>query len=335
MRKRIQVFLQTLISVGLLAGIFWQPKFREQIGEVVAGADPGWLGIGFVVAGLASLLGVVRWNIFLRMQGIRLPFWDVLRISFLGLFFNCFMFGAVGGDVVKVLWLSARGQSKAAGFISVILDRISGFPPLLVISLLAMPWWLEWSRQEPSLKYVPVFMLGYLGIVSLLLIGSMGVVASGRLDRLPIPPADAPGAKDRMRHRLQTRLRRLSAAYGLVVSHWRQSLLAVGLSSLVMLGHFSIFYCSARAFGLQTPVVKFFSLMPVVDVIAALPVSLGGFGVREEIFVRLLGSLEGVPSAQAVSISLGGAVLFMIWGLFGLVLLPAYRRVVKEEDRSE
>lgn len=331
MKKHIQVLLQASISVGLLIWIFSKPEFRDQIWEVVAGADPGWLLAGFVVAGVASLLGVVRWNIFLRMQGIRLPFWDVLRISFLGLFFNCFMFGAVGGDVVKVLWLSARGHSKAAGFISVILDRISGFPPLVAVCLLAMPWWLQWSRQIPELKPVPIFMVGYLGLVALLLLASMILTGSGWLDRLPVPSEDAPDRKERFRRHLQTRLRKLNAAYRLAVTSWRQSLLATGLSLLVLVGHFSIFYCSARAFGLKTPVREFFAIMPVVDVIAAMPVSLGGFGVREEVFVRMLGALEGVPVAQAVSISLGGAVLFMVWGLFGLILLPAYRQIAKED----
>jgi len=332
MKKRITVLLQALISVGLLIWIFSRPEFRDQIWEVVAGADPRWLLAGFVVAGVASLLSVVRWNIFLRIQGIRLSFWDVFRISFLGLFFNCFMFGAVGGDVVKVLWLAARGHNKAAGLISVILDRMSGFPPLLAVSLLAMPWWLQWSRQIPELKPVPIFMIGYLGIVTLLLLGSMILTGSGWLDRLPMPSEDAPSLKERFQRRLQTQLCKVNAAFGLAVTSWRQSLLAVGLSMLVLLGHFSIFYCSARAFALQTPVLEFFAIMPVVDVIAALPVSLGGFGVREEVFVRMLAALEGVPAAQAVSISLGGAVLFMVWGLFGLILLPAYRRVVKEDE---
>ena len=77
------------------------------------------------------------------------------------------------------------------------------------------------------------------------------------------------------------------------------------------------------------PVVEFFALMPAVDIISALPISLGGFGVREQLFVTLLADLWEVPAAQAVSISLGGALLSMLWGLFGVVVLPGYQRAAR------
>ena len=103
MSKRIFVIFQTLVSMGFLIWIFWRQEFRDQIWRVLAGADERWLLAGFATAGVASFLGVLRWNIFLRIQGISLTPWEVIRISFVGLFFNNFLFGSVGGDVVKVV----------------------------------------------------------------------------------------------------------------------------------------------------------------------------------------------------------------------------------------
>ena len=69
--------------------------------------------------------------------------------------------------------------------------------------------------------------------------------------------------------------------------------------------YFLTFYSSARAFGLKVPLGEFLAFMPAVDIISALPISLGGFGVREQLFATVLDDLRA--AAQAVSISLGGA----------------------------
>ena len=133
MKKWVPLFLQSLVSVALLAWIFWKEDFRTRTWHVLTSADPGWLTAGFLAAGVGNLLGVVRWAIFLRVLGIRLPAWDVVRLSFVGLFFNNFLVGAVGGDAVKVVWLAAKGHRKTAALLSVIMDRMSGFGALISV----------------------------------------------------------------------------------------------------------------------------------------------------------------------------------------------------------
>lgn len=321
MKKRLLLTLQTLVSIGLLVWIFWKPEFRAQAWQVISQARPGWLVAGFLVAGLANLLGVVRWNVFLRMQGLRLPGWDVLRISFVGLFFNNFLVGAVGGDVVKVVWLAARGHRKSSALLSVLMDRMSGLPPLIVASLVFILWRLDWLQQSPVVAGVTHFIFVYLGVVTALMVLSFVLASTRLIHRLP----------ERFPGRAQ--IHEFNTAYLEFIKCWPRTLWASFLSLLILLIHFFTFYCSARAFDLQLPLMDFFALMPAVDIISAMPVSLGGFGVREQLFVTLLGDLAGVPAAQAVSISLGGALLAMVWGLAGLALLPSYRRVVRREVR--
>jgi uncharacterized protein (TIRG00374 family) len=322
MKKTIILGLQTLVSAGLLAWIFSKPDFRAQAWQIVVSAQPGWLVTGVLVAGACNLIGVVRWNIFLRMQGIRIPGWDVFRISFVGLFFNNFLVGAVGGDVVKVVWLAAKGHRKSAALLSVLMDRMSGFPPLILASLVFILWRLDWLMQSEVVAGLIHFVFIYLAVVTVLLVLSFVLSATDLIQRLP------------QRFPALEHLLEFNAAYLQFVKCWRQTLWASGLSLLILLGHFLTFYCSARAFALQLPLMDFFAFMPAVDIISALPVSLGGLGVREQLFATLLGDLAGVPAAQAVSISLAGALLAMVWGLFGLALLPSYRRVVGREAAS-
>ena len=125
------------------------------------------------------------------------------------------------------------------------------------------------------------------------------------------------------------KIRETSLAYLKFVQEWRQTLVASLLSAVILITHFFTFYFSARAFDADIPLPDFFALMPAVDIISALPISLGGLGVREQLFVTALGELSGIPAAQAVSISLGGAVITLLCGLVGLAFLPSYRRVTK------
>jgi glycosyltransferase 2 family protein len=321
MKKWVPILFQSFVSIALLVWIFWREDFRSRTWQILTSAHPGWLTAGFLVAGAGHLVAVVRWGIFLRLLGVSITPWDTLRLSFVGLFFNTFLIGVVGGDAVKVVWLVAKGQRKTTALLSVVMDRMSGFGALILCSAVFMILRLEWLMRSAVVAGLIRAVFAYLLLVVGLMAFSFLVSARGLTSRLPA------------RFPFRKIIIEFTEAYLQFVIAWRQTLLASLLSVIVLLAYFLTFYLSARAFGLHVPVTEFFALMPAVDIISALPISLGGFGVREQLFVTLLGDLWGVPAAQAVSISLGGAVLSMLWGLFGLVLLPAYhqaaRRVVR------
>ena len=323
LKKWLPIVLQSLVSVGFLVWIFGKPGLREQAWQVLTNSQPGWLLAGFVVAGAACFIGVVRWGIFLRLLGIHLRGWELLRISFIGMFFNNFLVGAVGGDAVKIVWLGAKGHSKTRALLSVLMDRMSGLAPLVIGSLSFMLLRFDWLMQSPVVAGVIKFVFAFLaGMVGLLALSFVGIKYRGP-DRML--PKGFPGREN---------LKEFTDAYMLFLTSWRPTLAASALSGVILIAHFFTFYCSARAFGVNIPVMDFFAFMPAVDIISALPISLGGLGVREQLFVTMLGDLCKVPEAQAVSISLAGALLSIVWGLFGLVLLPAYHQIVEQQKES-
>ena len=322
MKKWALLITQSLVSVALLVWIFWKQDFREHTWEVLTSAQPGWLAAGFLFAGAGNLLGVVRWGIFLKVLGIRLPAWDVLRVSFVGLFFNNFFVGAVGGDAVKVVWLGAKGYRKTAALLSVLMDRMSGFGALILCSLIFMLARFDWLMQSALVASLIKGVFIYLLAALVLMAASFLISAKRITGRMP---RSFPGRE---------MIIEFTEAYLQFLTCWRQTLLASLLSALMLLAHFLTFYASARAFGLLVPLSEFLAFMPAVDILSALPISLGGFGVREQLFSTVLGELWGAPAAQAVSISLGGALLTLLWGLIGLALLPAYHQAVGRADRA-
>ena len=67
------------------------------------------------------------------------------------------------------------------------------------------------------------------------------------------------------------------------------------------------------------------SVIPVVNTISALPISLAGIGVREKLFSSMLHSLYGTPEDLGVLISITGFAIIVVWGLLGGVVSLLYR----------
>jgi len=317
------VALQIGVTVGLLAFFFHDAEFRRQALDAFRTANGAWLILGVVIAGVENVIGAIRWRIFLRLLGIDLPFWKSVEICMVALFCNTFMLGAAGGDLVRVAYLVQRGHRKTTSFLSIIMDRVSGLVALIAFTLILTAWNHEWLMQSAIAATVIKFVILY-QIVALVFIGvSLVLSVKGLTDHLPrwIPA--------------RRFVVDLGAGYALMATRWRTTLRGCFLSMVMLIGYFGVFYCSARAFGAPIDFVQLSTIMPAADIISALPISVGGVGVREQVFVILLGQLAGVSAAMAVSISLAGFLVNSSWGVLGAILVPLHFKGIIARARRE
>lgn len=322
-KRWVLIAVQSLVTVGLLAFFFHDAEFRAQAWEAILTANGSWLLIGIMLAGIENLLGVVRWRLFLRLLGIEVPFWKSAEICLVALFCNTFMLGAVGGDLVRVAYLVQRGNTKTVSLLSIIMDRTSGLGGLLILTIIMTVWNYDWLIQSPVAAKIVKFVILY-QVVSLLFLGvALLIAAKGWTGRLP---AWAPARK---------LVCDLSDGYAKFATHWPVTLAAVGQTLLMLVAYFAVFYCSARAFGAPITFPELCAIMPSVDVISAMPISIGGMGVREQVFVRMLGDLAGVSAAAAFSISMTGFLVNCSWGLVGAAILPFNFKGIIRRARQE
>lgn len=317
-RKVAVAALQVAVTVSILWFIFRDPAKRRAMFEVFAGADPLWLLCGLAAYAFVEFLAGVRWQLLLRVQSIALSWRRVFTLLFIGIFFNFFIPGGTGGDVVKVFYLlkETPGQ-RAPALLSVLVDRIIGVFSLVILGglLVAARW--DWLTSSPdTAKYIWLTLglmfacLGGLGFSFLL----SGFNLAHKL------PLRFPG---------RDRLAEVALAYNLYARAWQVTLATFLISVAAHLGYFATFYCAARA--LATPATRLptlgelFAIMPVINTITALPISLGGVGVREGLFQLFLGRLCQVSEAVAVVISSTGYLITMTVGLLGGLLYMLYR----------
>ena len=288
--------------------------------EMIRNADASWLFLGFLMYGAVELVAGWRWKILLRVQGIELSWIRLWCLLLIGVFFNFLIPGGTGGDIVKTFYLLKETPGKrTVALLSVLVDRIIGLVALVFFAgVLAAANW-HWLTSDPSVAKFVWLALIILGSSLAGLHGSYLATSRGWIHRLP---ARMPG---------RDKIAELALAYTLYGRAWRASLAALGLSLPAHLGYIAVFYCAGQALphdGIHTIMPNFGQMciiLPLVNTISSMPISLGGLGVRESLFQVFLYKLCGVHPTDAVLISSTGYLLTFFWGLIGGLIYLVYR----------
>ena len=202
-------------------------------------------------------------------------------------------------------------DKKAGALLSVFIDRVVGVLALAVVSAVVIL--ARWGELWNSAR------MGVL-TVALILGGSLGFIfAAWLVDRLNLT--------SKLPHWLPMHDKMVEAAAAF--SQYAKAGGAVGKAFLLSLPahllNFSTFYFAAKAFGAGLSLIGVFCVMPIVSTVTALPISLGGAGVREGLFITLLGALYATPKEIAMSISISGFLMVVFWSLAGGVVYLLYR----------
>ncbi|MCS7009687.1 MAG: flippase-like domain-containing protein, partial [Chthoniobacterales bacterium] len=239
------------------------------------------------------------------------------------IFFNAFLVGSIGGDAVKSLILIGRGETKTSSLLSTLLDRLCGLAVLLILgcSFILINWSLFTSSPISS-SLVHIALLSLL-LTVLFVFLTFWLASHGHSGKIPrwFPARSI--------------LQNACSQFTLFLSQWKKTLLAAAYSALMLFCYFNVFYCASRAFGLNLNYPQFLGIMPVIDIYTFMPISVGGIGVREKLFVSLLGDLFQTPQAAAVCVSLAGYLIALSWGLVGLASLPFFHNLLAKGKALE
>ncbi|MBN1806300.1 MAG: flippase-like domain-containing protein [Sedimentisphaerales bacterium] len=136
--KRIFLFLRiAVVMAGVIWGIVWVAHgdtwsqltsifHRMNLG--VYAATLGIFIVGQVIVGF-------RWWLLLRTQSIFIDLAAAVRLNFLGWFYNNFMPGSVGGDLLKAWYVTMHTEKRFEAALSVFVDRIIGLFSTLLIAV--------------------------------------------------------------------------------------------------------------------------------------------------------------------------------------------------------
>jgi hypothetical protein len=261
-------------------------------------ADYRWVAAGIFAYCLVEFVAAIRWHILLKVQKIHLSIPRVSGLFLIGMFYNQFLPGGTGGDIIKSYLLLKETPGKATGaLLAVVFDRMVGLVALISITGVLIGLRYSWLTQLPETRLLVRALILILGGAVLMLVTSFIVSGFNLAHKLP---QRFPGRE---------KLIELSAAYHLYAHHWRATLAAFGAPLIAHLSTFATFLCVAYAFRAKVAVIDFFAIMPIERTISSLPISFAGVGLREKIFQVMLNGLCGVPEAVAVLI---GSMSFLV-----------------------
>ena len=304
--------LRIALAIGLLAWVLRWLHWQEIVHFDWAGISFGWLGIAFLFGGLSLLGWAGRWWWFVRVYGLRVPFRELLRLTMFADFFNLYFLGPLGADGVRLLHLTRRIPGRRGAIVgSLALDHVGGFFGGIVLYACFM----KVSGLPVAVTSVVDSVLPWVALITFL---GLGVIMEPPLQRLF---GKIPGLS-----RIATWMSPLFA--GSFRHPWLFSGFAV--STLSTASAFSAYWAAARAVGVDVGLSQILGLMPAVDLVASLPVSISGLGIREGLLVEWLGSQPGCSPVQALGASLLGFAAMGLWGLVGGLWLLFSKRTEPE-----
>jgi uncharacterized membrane protein YbhN (UPF0104 family) len=300
--KPLLIFLlKLLVSTGLIVFFLTQIHIERFLGTLVS-AKFSYIALALVVYLLSQILGAGRWMVLARPLGFRNPFREFVIHYLIGMFFNLFAPGTVGGDVSRVYYLARNDKthwdkagwavSTVPAAVSVFMDRAVGMTALVwlgAIGLLLFP-----TYPVPSAIRSVTFALA-VGLV-------VGGAAVPLLRRFL--PEDG--------HPIVVKLRFALRAYR---TQWSVIPKAIVLSFLLHLVQAWIHVLLGWALQIEIPFSYSIILYPLVGTFAAIPISLNGIGLREGGYLFLLG-LIGINAEKGVAF---GLLLFLIVAVDSLI----------------
>ncbi len=138
-KQYIITLIKFAVSIGILAYLFDSARKEEQFKLLFEHPIQwSWIGLAFVTCLAAHLIGFFRWRMLVRALGLPFSNLDAVRIGFIGLFFNLFAFGVIGGDTLRAFYVTRKIKDRVPEAIaSVVADRVIGLLTMCLIASVA------------------------------------------------------------------------------------------------------------------------------------------------------------------------------------------------------
>lgn len=299
MRQLLALVLKATVSASLLyfalKGVNWG-VIAERLNRV----DAMWLAAIVIAANLQVFLGAYRWRQITDQCGVRISLATASRYNFIAAFFNQTLLSTVGGDAARI-WLMARQAGWKNAAYSVLLDRVIGVAALALMVLVSLPWTLELVRNPVG--RVALLLIGVGSMCGFIVFLALGAFRRPWLDRwwpaLHLSSAAA------------IALRLLGSK--------RNGGAVVALSMLIHLLTVIVAWGAAKALAVPFDPMQALLLIPPVILIASIPISIAGWGVRESAMMTAFAH-AGLAETDGLIVSvLYGAAMFLTGVVGGLV----------------
>jgi len=297
-KKNIILLIKIAISGLLLSWLIYSFDWIA-LRDVFLSAELSWLFLAVLLIVVSMFVSVEKWSRILRAEGINLPWLQLWKVYWIGIFFNNFLPSSIGGDGMRIFMVGRSISNVAGAASSVIIERLLATVGLALTGLVMLPI----ARSN--------WYVGWLFIV--LIIVSAGLLFFLMWGRIPAWAAKSEG-------KFSTFVRGFLSHGSTLRGQKKMIITVLFLSVLFQLTVVAVNYAIFR--GLHVDLLSWWDLVfviPAISAISMVPLGINGYGIREGAYVLLLASY-GVAGSEALGASLLFAVLVSLCSLYGGVL---------------
>jgi uncharacterized membrane protein YbhN (UPF0104 family) len=282
----------------------------RMIRAAASGSKPWLLVLAILIFPITYIVTSIRWWWLLRVLEIYITLSRAFVLNMVGAFYNTFMLGSTGGDVLKAYYASKQTIHRTRAVMSVIIDRMIGLYALVIMGgAMAAYQYFSLPHGDPARHA-----LGRIAFMtSLLVVGTIvGLFVFYK------PPLRRIFGLDWLIARLpkQKQVQNVMKTMELYRAHKPVVIGALAGSFPVHVTVVVSAMLACKAFGLTIPALYYFVAVPVIVLVGSVPISPQGAGVMEY-FAFLLVSRYGGTVSQALALTMSIRMVQILWNLTG------------------
>jgi uncharacterized membrane protein YbhN (UPF0104 family) len=292
-----RLVLKLLVSVGLLVLLF--TRLGTDAAWHVLHTASWWLPVAAItLITLQTALSAAKWYLLLRNEGRFIGFVSLFKTYLIANFLNLFMPGVIGGDAYRALQTGRQAGGFAQALPSIVLDRVTGT--------------------------LALFTVGSLGLTALVAPKYLWLVAAAEVLALVLGYALVRGPLRRLCERARPDawfgLPRLTRGVVAALDPTAALLWVIVIALVFQFNTVLINWLYSALIGIDVPFSKLLLIVPIVYLAEAVPISIGGLGVREGTFAVMFAQL-GLPAEQGLMLGLTVSMMRYVAGTVGGAML--------------
>lgn len=262
-----------------------------------------WYLLAILVGLFQVFITSMRWVEVSKILRLKLSKSSAIEYTFIGQFFNQLLPSSIGGDAARIWVASEDGHPVGRVTASVLCDRFVGMAVVVLIGLLSIICMADPERSKIVVAPKAAIFIAVFSQLLVALFFYYGDSLASRLIKISyIRPVGL-----------------LLRDIWLVLFSGISSLKVVIFSALIQLMIVISIYIFACGLGANLSFVSAVFLVPIIMLVAMMPLSFAGWGVREAAMVYGLG-LAGVSEMNALAISIMFGFFQVALGLPGALL---------------
>jgi hypothetical protein len=321
-KKYLSHFLRFAIAAGALYLVF-RGEDLGKVKELILGLNLWVLAAAVAIYIVSQVVFVARWYLLLSVQSIKIGFLAAIRLHFLGLFYNNFLPGAVGGDLLRAWYVTKHTDKKVPAALSVFVDRAVGLFGILLMAF-GMYWFLPKNLRAKGLgidmsstgfsdllvKYRWPLLL-FVVVVFIFIAAALILPQGKRFNKKLLLFIREHGAS--VLYKVRTSIviywnKKLAILVALILTFICQSFFIIGL------------WLMGREIGVEAGTKYYFIFFPISWLLGTIPISVGGTGIMELWLKKAFVDTCGVGGAQALLLALSQRIILLIGSLPGVIV---------------